>query len=234
MEANKVSDLTRLISLQKDNKPVDYKKKYMRTECENLLKRQFFYAQAFEIYGGVSGLYDYGPLGSAIKTNVENLWRQHFILEDDMLELSCTNMVLSDVLKTSGHVDKFADFMVKDLKVGNCHRADKLIDEFVTKTLSSKKNLTQEDKEGLEKLARDCESYTPEQLNEAIKKWNIRAPDTGNELSEAVAFNLMFESQIGPTGQLKGYLRPETAQSIFLNFRRLLDFNNDKMPCAGA
>jgi len=107
-------------------------------------------------------LYDYGPLGSAIKTNVENLWRQHFILEDDMLELSCTNMVLSDVLKTSGHVDKFADFMVKDLKVGNCHRADKLIDEFVTKTLSSKKNLTQEDKEGLEKLARDCESYTPE------------------------------------------------------------------------
>lgn len=76
-------------------------KKYNRKECENLLKRQFFYIQSFEIYGGVAGLYDYGPLGSALKANIENLWRQHFILEDDMLELTTTNMTLSDVLKTS-------------------------------------------------------------------------------------------------------------------------------------
>ena len=76
-------------------------KKYNRKDCENLLKRQFFYTQAFEIYGGVAGLYDYGPLGSALKTNVENMWRNHFILEDDMLELTCTNMTLGQVLKTS-------------------------------------------------------------------------------------------------------------------------------------
>lgn len=151
-----------------------------------------------------------------------------------MLEMTCTNMVLSDVLKASGHVDKFADFMVKDLKVGNCHRADKLIDEFVTKTLSKKKALKPEEREALETLQRDCEQFNEKQLDEAIKQYNIKAPDTGNDLSEAVAFNLMFEAQIGPTGQLKGYLRPETAQGIFLNFRRLLDFNNGKMPCAGA
>lgn len=63
--------------------------------------RKFFYTQAFEIYGGVSGLYDYGPLGSALKAKVENHWRNHFILEEDMLEMTCTNMTLSDVLKTS-------------------------------------------------------------------------------------------------------------------------------------
>ena len=90
----------------------------------------------------MAGLFDYGPLGSSVKTNVEHLWRQHFILEDDMLELSCTNLILSDVLETSGHVEKFADFMVKDLKVGNCHRADKMIDEFITKKLTAKKKVT--------------------------------------------------------------------------------------------
>jgi glycyl-tRNA synthetase len=67
-----------------------------------------------------------------------------------------------------------------------------------------------------------------------LKDLNIKAPDTGNELSEALPFNLMFETMIGPTGQLKGYLRPETAQGIFINFRRLLEFNNGRMPFAAA
>lgn len=75
--------------------------KYKRKECEDLLKRKFFYCPAFEIYGGVSGFYDFGPLGSALKANVEAKWRSHFILEEEMLELTCTCMTLEDVLKTS-------------------------------------------------------------------------------------------------------------------------------------
>lgn len=75
--------------------------KYSRTMCEDLLKRKFFYTQSFEIYGGVAGFYDFGPLGSAFKANLEAQWRKHFILEEDMLELTCTCMTLSDVLKTS-------------------------------------------------------------------------------------------------------------------------------------
>jgi len=71
-------------------------------------------------------------------------------------------------------------------------------------------------------------------LDKCILENKIKAPETGNDLSPAVPFNLMFASEIGPTGQLKGYLRPETAQGIFLNFRRLIEFNNSKMPCAGA
>jgi glycyl-tRNA synthetase len=73
----------------------------MRKECEDLLKRKFFFVPSFEIYGGVAGLYDYGPLGSCLKSNVEQLWRQHFILEDDMLEVGCTNITPEEVLKTS-------------------------------------------------------------------------------------------------------------------------------------
>ena len=85
----------------KKDKPVDLAKKYMRKEVEDLLKRKFFFIQAFEIYGGVAGMYDFGPLGSALKGNVEQQWKNHFILEEDMLELTCTCMTLSDVLKTS-------------------------------------------------------------------------------------------------------------------------------------
>ena len=62
----------------------------------------------------------------------------------------------------------------------------------------------------------------------------MKAPETNNDLTEATPFNLMFETQIGPSGYLKGYLRPETAQGIFVNFRRLLDYNNGKMPFAAA
>jgi len=199
-----------------------------------LLRRKFFYTQSFEIYGGIAGFYDLGPLGSAVKAHVEALWRQHFILEDDMLELTCTNLTYSDVLKTSGHVDKFADFMVKDMKNGQCHRADKLIDDWVTKTLTKKKNLKPEDREKLLRLQADCENYSTEQIDAAIAENKIKAPETGNDLGPATPFNLMFECQIGPTGYVKGYLRPETAQGIFLNFRRLIEFNNGKMPCAGA
>ena len=73
-----------------------------------------------------------------------------------------------------------------------------------------------------------------EELNLVIKELKIKAPDTGNELGEAIPFNLMFSTQIGPTGTYKGYLRPETAQGIFINFRRLLEYNYGRMPMSVA
>lgn len=106
---------------------VDLTKKYMRREVEDLMKRKFFTVPSFEIYGGVAGFFDYGPLGCAVKNNIEQLWRQHFVLEEDMLEVGCTSLMLGEVLKTSGHVDKFEDLMVKDTKTGTPRRADKLI-----------------------------------------------------------------------------------------------------------
>ena len=110
---------------------VDLTKKYKRREVEDLMKRKFFTVPSFEIYGGVAGFFDYGPLGCAVKNNIEQLWRQHFVLEEDMLEVGCTSLMLGEVLRTSGHVDKFEDLMVKDTKTGTPRRADKLIQEFI-------------------------------------------------------------------------------------------------------
>jgi len=109
------------------DKPLDLAVKYKRKEVEDLLKRKFFVVPSFEIYGGVAGFYDFGPLGASLKTAVEKVWRDHFILEEDMLELATTNLIFSEVLKTSGHVEKFADFMVRDEKTNQPRRADKLV-----------------------------------------------------------------------------------------------------------
>ena len=115
---------------------------------------------SFEIYGGSSGFYDFGPLGCAVKNNLEALWRSHFVLEEDMLEVQCTNLTISDVLKTSGHVDKFEDLMVKDVKTGTPRRADKVIEEYIAKVLPKKKK--EEERNELLKIKADVENYSPE------------------------------------------------------------------------
>ena len=239
------------------------------------MTKRFFYTQAFEIYGGVSGLYDYGPTGAALQANIISAWRQHFILEEEMLELETTIMTPSEVLKTSGHVDKFADWMCKDAKNGEIYRADHLVEGVLEARLKGdeearraeagqgapveKESLPAEGGEAkdekktrkkkvksaaikledsvkaeYESTLAQIDNYTGEELGKLIRKYEIRAPESGNEVSEPVEFNLMFETQIGPTGQLKGYLRPETAQGHFVNFGRLLEFNNGRVPFASA
>lgn len=101
---------------------------------EQVVKRRFVYQPGFSLYGGVAGLYDYGPVGCAIKNNIEQYWREHFIIEDDLLEVCCTCVTPETVLKASGHVDKFADLLVTDVKTNQGYRADKI----VTETLEAK------------------------------------------------------------------------------------------------
>ncbi|KAG6874619.1 Glycine--tRNA ligase 1, mitochondrial [Termitomyces sp. T32_za158] len=98
-----------------------------KARLEALLNRRFFYAPAFEIYGGVAGLYDYGPPGSSLQANIIAEWRKHFIIEEGMLELDTTIMTPAPVFETSGHVARFADWMVKDTKTGDVLRADHLV-----------------------------------------------------------------------------------------------------------
>ncbi|GME82743.1 unnamed protein product [[Candida] boidinii] len=112
---------------------------FKRENLEQVLKRRFFYAPAFEIYGGVSGLYDYGPPGCSFQANIVDTWRKHFILEEDMLEVDTTMLTPYEVLKTSGHVDKFSDWMCRDLKTGEIFRADHLIEEVLEARLKGDK-----------------------------------------------------------------------------------------------
>ncbi|XP_069119560.1 glycine--tRNA ligase-like [Argopecten irradians] len=204
-----------------------------RARLEDLLIQKFFFDQSFSIYGGVNGLYDFGPMGCAVKANLIQLWRNFFVLEEQMLEVDCSVLTPENVLKASGHVERFQDHMVKDLKTGACFRADHLVEGFFEKALSDKK-MAAEKKEEMRQLLPTIECMTKEELGELIRKYEMKSPVTGNDVSDPMEFNLMFGTSIGPTGQMKGFLRPETAQGIFVNFKRLLQFNQGKLPFAAA
>ena len=165
-------------------------------------------------------------------------------------------------MKTSGHVDRFSDWMCKDLKTGEIFRADHLVEEVLESRLKGDKlargvkiveeededkkkrkkkvkeikNVKLEDEvvKEYESILAQIDGFSGPQLGELIVKYDITNPSTGGKLEPPVEFNLMFDTAIGPSGNLKGYLRPETAQGQFLNFNKLLEFNNDKMPFASA
>jgi glycyl-tRNA synthetase len=204
-----------------------------RTKLEDLLKQRFFFDQSFSIYGGVQGLYDFGPMGCAIKANLLSLWRQFFVLEEQMLEVECSMLTPEPVFKASGHVDRFADYMVRDVVTGECFRADHLI-EAALKKVSADEKAPAEKRAQASALLPQVDNMKGADLAETIKRYNMKSPSTGNELTEPQQFNLMFSTSIGPAGNVKGYLRPETAQGIFVNFRRLLEFNQGRMPFAAA
>ena len=233
-----------------------------REALDTMLRRRLFYTPAFEVYGGVKGLYDYGPPGCSLQANIIETWRKHFVLEEDMLEVDCTMLTPEDVLKTSGHVDKFADYMCKDPKTGEIFRADHLVKEVLETRLKGDKQArgqkieVDEEKEAKKKKRKDkdnkavqlddkvvqeyeeilakTDNYNGEELGLLITQLDIKNPNTGGDVLPPVAFNLMFQTAIGPSGGLAGYLRPETAQGQFLTFQKLLEFNQQSMPFASA
>lgn len=150
-----------------------------------------------------------------------------------MLEISCPTLTPYVVLKNSGHVAKFTDVLVKDVKTNDPFRADHLLEAFVEKTLADAKAAPELKKE-LEELRPKIEELKAPELSEIIKKYAIKSPETGNDLSDAEDFNLMFKTQIGPWADAAAFLRPETAQSLITNFKRLYEYNNGKLPFAAA
>lgn len=91
------------------------------------MRRRFIYNQSYEIYGGASGFFDLGPIGCALKANLLQLWRRFFVLEDEMLEIDCPALTIEPVFKASGHIERFSDFLVKDIITGESFRVDHLI-----------------------------------------------------------------------------------------------------------
>ncbi|CAM8878338.1 unnamed protein product [Rhodiola kirilowii] len=205
-----------------------------RQAVVNTLERKLFYIPSFKIYGGVAGLYDYGPPGCAVKSNVLAFWRQHFVLEENMLEVDCPCVTPEVVLKASGHVDKFTDLMVKDEKTGTCYRADHLLKDFCKDTLEKDLTLAPEKVAELKHILAVLDDLSAEELGSKIKEYGITAPDTKNPLSDPYPFNLMFQTSIGPSGLSTGFMRPETAQGIFVNFKDLYYYNGKKLPFGAA
>lgn len=204
-----------------------------RAKMNDLIKRRFFYDNSFAIYGGITGQYDFGPMGCDLVDNMLSEWHKHFVIQERMLKVNCSILTPEAVLKASGHVDKFADYMVKDVKSGECFRLDHLIKQHFEKKVSDKKT-TQEEKNVISRKITLLEGMTMEEMDKIVKEYDMKSPSTGNDLTDAVEFNLMFPITIGPSGSLKGFLRPETAQGIFVNFKRLLEYNQGKLPFACA
>lgn len=233
-----------------------------RAAFESLLRRKGFLWQSFEPYGSVKGLFDYGPPLEGLESEAIQIWRDHFIRSEKMLALKCSMLTPYEVLKTSGHVDRFADFMCKDPKNGEILRTDHLIKDVLEGRLNSDKEargekveVTEDDPKkkkkqskaakGAVKLddkARDeynhilaiLDDFTGDAMGELIKKHDIRNPTTGNEVEPPVAVNLMFQTQIGASGNAPAFLRPETAQGQFLSFQKLWEYSDGQLPFASA
>src|SRR5213592_2500978 len=160
----------------------------------SLCKRRGFIFQSSEIYGGLNGAWDYGPLGVELKRNLKNYWWRVMVHErDDVVGMDGAILTHPAVLKASGHVEGFSDPMI-DCRTCKAHlRADQLVE----------------------------------------KKGVKQCPNCGGkDLTEARQFNLMFETHVGAAAEESSvaYLRPETAQSIFVQFKNVLEVSRKKLP----
>jgi glycyl-tRNA synthetase len=176
----------------------------------SLLKRRGFIFQGSEIYGGLAGTWDYAPLGVALKNNVKGLWWKRFVTDrDDMYGMDAAILMNQNVWKASGHVAGFADPLVEDKKTKKRFRADHLLEDAGIST----------------------KGMTLDQMSAVIKEKGIKSPD-GNDLSEARQFNMMFKTHVGAMEDESAisYLRPETAQGMFVNFKNILDTMHPKLP----
>jgi glycyl-tRNA synthetase len=178
----------------------------------SLAKRRGFIFQGSEIYGGLAGTWDYGPYGVLLKNNIKDLWWRHFVTErDDMYGLDTAILMNARVWEASGHTGAgFADALVEDKETHKRYRADHLLEE-----------------NGVDNAA----ELTVEELDAKIKELDLKSPE-GNELTNVKQFNMMFKTQVGVIDDTssKTYLRPETAQGMFVNFKNVLDSLHPKLP----
>ena len=135
-----------------------------------------------------------------------------------------TQFLTLSSFRASGHIDRFADLMVKDEKTGECFRLDHLIKAHLENVITDK-STPAEIRSECQDIIIKLDGMTKDEMGAVLRRFEMKAPLSGNDLSDPMEFNLMFSTYIGPTGLVKGYLRPETAQGIFVNFKRLLKFN---------
>ena len=169
----------------------------------SLCKRRGFIYQGSDVYGGLSGTWDYGPLGVQLKRNIMNLWWRMFVDErDDIYGVDAAILMNPKVWKASGHVDTFVDPLCEDTVNHRRYRTDHILKD-----------------NGV-----DADGMTMEQMDEVIAEKGIKSPD-GNPLSKSRTFNMMFKTSVGATESEDSvaYLRPETAQGIFTNFKNVVD-----------
>lgn len=201
----------------------------------SLAKARGFVYQSSEIYGGLGAVYDYGPLGVELKRNIRDFWwtemtRRH----DNIVGLDAAIFMHPKVWEASGHVEGFNDPMIDDKQSNKRYRADMLVEGHIAR-LRGKGN--EEEADELQKLLDTAGSRNGlcEDLHQIIMDNEIRAPESGAfEWTNVRQFNLMFQTQFGATSSGDDgdavYLRPETAQGIFVNFKNVMDTARQQVP----
>jgi glycyl-tRNA synthetase len=169
-----------------------------------------FYFPSSELYADASaGFWEYGPNGVRMKNKFLDLWRRELVRRDNMLEIDGSQIMSKSVFTASGHLSNFTDPVVKCKKCSSSFRADKLIQEVANVEVP-------------ERLANEF-------VDNLIKENNVTCPLCKGELSNAERFNMMFKIEIGPNHD-EAYLRPETCQSIFVDFSRIYKVSRGKLP----
>ncbi len=188
------------------------KQEFSKIELINAiaLKRGIYWPSA-EIYGGKAGLYSYGHIGKALKSNFEKLWKQFFIKDNDnCYEIEYSNILPEQVFAASGHLANFNDPLIECKKCHFRFRADQFIED---------------------NLKINAGEKTIEEMNDIIIKNKLKCPNCkSNDFDSVKWFNMMFPVQIGATGKDMAYLAPETAQGAFLAFKREFEATRKKLP----
>lgn len=188
------------------------KKQQEKTEEKlfELAKRRGFFYMSNEIYGGLTGFYDYGSIGTLVKKNIENLWRKHFLnIGENFFEIEPADIMPESVFVASGHIKNFIDPSVRCKKEGIYYRADHIIGEA---------------------LKQNVEGKSAAELNELVKKHKIKCPRCGGELGEVKVLNMMMPVKLGAEEDTTAYLRPETAQGVYVNFLRQFNIQRGRIP----
>ena len=189
----------------------------VKIEMEKLIahaKSQGFVYQGSEIYDGLANTWDYGPLGVQLKNNIKNAWWKRFI-QESIYNVGIDSAIFMNpkVWMASGHIGNFNDPLIDCKQCKTRHRADKLIEDFDSEV--------------------HADGMTPEELMAYIKEHNVPCPHCGShDFTDIRKFELMFETSMGVVSDAKNtvYLRPETAQGIFVNFKNVQRTSRKKVP----
>ncbi|MDD1755110.1 MAG: glycine--tRNA ligase [Methanothrix sp.] len=181
-------------------------------KINELARRRGFLWPAFELYGGAAGFFDYGPLGAPLKRRIEDIWRQYFVIQEGFAEIEAPTIGVEGIYQASGHLSGFSDPLTGCKECKEVYRADHLIKHIVEVP----------------------DALSNEEIYKTIQENEIGCPECGGQLTEVYEFNLMFKTMIGPGNKMTGYMRPETAQGMFINFPRLLRYFRDSLPFAAV
>ena len=181
-------------------------------EITNFSKKKGFVYPTADIYGGLSGFFDYGHLGVELKNNIKERWWKFLVHKrDDIVGMDGSIITNPKVWKASGHVDNFGDLILTCKNCKNKIRADHFIED---------------------ELNINADGYSAEEINKIIQENNLKCPKCKGDFDEIKSFNLMFKTNVGPvvSNENTAYLRPETAQNIFTDFKRIFNTYRGKLP----